>query len=437
MKKVTLLAVLQQSEYDFVYFQRWLDRHQNDHELLIKPDHWTMKLVLINLISTLLFFLPVVVSIKLATFFVGVPENLFRHLIYYSAQWKLQFYQKRGLQVLIVAGSFAKTSTKHLLFNLLKDNLSVIATPESVNTKLGIARVIHRQLQAKNQLFIVELGEYQPGDMTTLLDFVRPQWGILTPLAQQHLERMGSFENIVKTFQEVTDFFAKQPKALLVHQANQKYFQHLYPWLSYYPATNLKISQVAVNRQGTSFSLKAYDFQGEKLFTKLYGEHQLENALPAFFLAQQLGLPLSEIAKQFANLPFINRRHQPFFGQNDVLVLDNSYNTNPEAIQTSLKLLAQLSKAQKIVITMGFVELGSQELTENRQLGELLAKKVDLLGVVDSTAAAAIKAGFLKTRQKRDLFTGVDAKSIIKEMQMFIKPGATILIEGGSRELYQ
>lgn len=437
MKKITLLAVLQQSEYDFFYFERWLERHRDEDELLIKPERWTTKLVLISFFSSLFFFLPAVRGLQFAKAIVSIPENLLRNLIYSFAEKKLSRYKKRGLQIVVIAGSFAKTSTKHLMLNLLKDSIAVLATPASVNTKLGIAKIINRQLRHRHQLFIVELGEYQLGDMETLLNFVQPQWGILTPLADQHLERMGSFQNVIKTFEEVVDFFANKSEALLVHRQNERYFKDNYPKLIYYPSTGLQINKVQVDRRGTHFDLKAYDLTEMRLFTQLYGKHQLENALPAFFIAQKLSLSLADVAKRFDQLPFIEHRHQPVFLHNDILVLDNGYNTNPQAITTSLELLAQLSKSQKIVVTMGFVELGDQEMKENFSLGELLAKKTDLLGVVNSAHANMIKQGFLKTRSKQDIFIGTSAKSIIQKMQIAIKPGATILIEGGDRELYQ
>ena len=196
MKRETLLAILQQSEYDFYYFKQWYHRHKNEQELLIKPEKWTVKLRLINFISRCLFFLPTFLAIKYATLLLLVPESIGRVFIYQIASLKLAAYKKNGLKVVVVAGSYAKTSTKHLLFNLLRDETKLLVTPSSINIKLGIAQIICNNLAKTHQLFVVELGEYKLGDIQELLNYVQPHWGILTPITIQHLERMGSFANI-------------------------------------------------------------------------------------------------------------------------------------------------------------------------------------------------------------------------------------------------
>jgi len=136
-------------------------------------------------------------------------------------------------------------------------------------------------------------------------------------------------------------------------------------------------------------------------------------------------------------LPSIPHRHEPILGMKNVLVLDNGYNTNPDSAQDSLKLLAALDASQRIIVTLGFVELGKDSAAIHEAFGESLAHSVEYAGIIESEATEALLAGFIRAGGKRDHFiTGKDQTDVIARLQSVIQPNAVILLEGGYRELY-
>src|SRR5690554_3802461 len=141
MNKTTLLAILQQSEYDVPRLKQWVKDHASETQV-IEPPEWTPKLKLINLVSSLLFFLPSVTAIAVATWVTFPLEQVIRWYYYFSATSKLLRAKKQGLVVVAIAGSYAKTSTKHILAHALGGSHQVLMTPKSINTLLGIAHVI-------------------------------------------------------------------------------------------------------------------------------------------------------------------------------------------------------------------------------------------------------------------------------------------------------
>lgn len=440
MEKNTLLAILQQGEYDVPRLKKWVAHH--DPAEKVSPPDWTPKLKLINVISGILFFLPPLVGIQIAVALLTPVEMLIRWSIYTVASCKLAYLKFRGLKVIGIAGSYAKTSTKNVLYHTLSDQLPTVMTPKSVNTLLGIADVILHQLSSKDKVFIVEFGEYHLEDIPNLTRFVRPHLGILTPLGRQHLELLGGFDNIVKTMSEFVRFFEKNPERLLVHEQNRAHFPNVIS--SYYgasPKAQLRVFNVAVSRAGTEFEVFNQTIHGTtqtwQVFSPLYGEHQAINSLCCFWIGGQFGLTSKAVIKRLATMPYITRRHQPTFADHNVLILDNSYNTNADSIKESLKLLNQLEPSRRFIVTLGFTETGDQAESLHRELGQLLASQVDYVGLIKAPWTQAIIDGFVAAGgDQRHVKVGDTQEAAFSQIQDKVIPNAVILFEGGYQEVY-
>jgi hypothetical protein len=100
--------------------------------------------------------------------------------------------------VIGIAGSVGKTTTKELLKHLLSD-LSPIATPEHVNTEMGVAQWMQREQSAMREksIVIVEMGAYRTGEIALMCSFARPTIGVMTALGSDHLALFGSEQAII------------------------------------------------------------------------------------------------------------------------------------------------------------------------------------------------------------------------------------------------
>jgi UDP-N-acetylmuramoyl-tripeptide--D-alanyl-D-alanine ligase len=470
---ITALAILQQSEYDCRIFLDWWNRNQSKAGTQVEPDQWTPKLKLIFYICSILFFVPTHTKVCLASKLARIPEWFIATYKIHQAVTKLRRAQKNGLVVVAVAGSYAKTSTKHWVYHLLQKQVSVLHTDKSINTPLGIAQTISTKLTKNHQLFIVELGEYYQGDITKLAKIVNPDYGIVTPIGHQHLERMHTITAIAQTIGELVTYFvnkkqtaktkAAQDIPVLVAAENKPHFDSLFESipLKYYgidsknmdknsTPTKQKlhwaITSSSVSRSGTEVAIQGPSAADKySFFTPLYGAHQATNALPAFWLAQELAntsskeltnVSLEKVAQAAATMPYIPQRHQPHFAANDVLILDNSYNTNPESFAISLALINELKPSKRFVITLGFVELGSATETMHQELGKQLAKNADYVGIIDSQQAVQIQKSFEAAGGKPSTIVIADSpEACMAKLQPHVVPGSVILFEGGYREV--
>jgi len=142
----------------------------------------------------LVLFSPIVIVISYA---VAKPmEELIKLHYLKKAKRKLQ---KLNCKKIAITGSFGKTSTKNILYQILAEEFDVCATPKSYNTPMGICKTILEDLKETDEFFIVEMGAKHVGDIGFLAKYVGVDFGIMTPIGNCHLETFGSIENIEKT----------------------------------------------------------------------------------------------------------------------------------------------------------------------------------------------------------------------------------------------
>lgn len=435
MTLTTVTAILQQSEYDAQYFTEWYQRHQGE-SIEVKPEKVTAKFKVVRVLLMLLAFIPMISRVRVVLSMVHCGEAVVRRGIYTIAQVKLAWLKRRGLKVVAIAGSYGKTSTKSLLQQAVSDQLQVLITPKSINTPLGISQVILQDLKPYHQVFVAELGEYYRGDIAALAAFVKPDYGIVTPIGRQHLERMGDIQTIAATIGELIEYFSDSNQVIMAGSNTKHLPEFTGPTYGLESAATYRVAKTQVSRSGTEFEL--IDPEGQHhVFTPLFGEHQAVNLLPSFWLAENLGLDQDQVVQKCASLVAVTRRHEPTFLDNDILVLDNSYNTNPDSIEASLKLFEQLGAKTRILVTMGFVELGESSEKIHCQLGEKLVSKVDYLGLLETPHAEWIIEGWLKGGGKKmAITTGTSAEDVLQHMQTVITPGSVIILEGGYKELF-
>ncbi len=435
--KSTLLAILQQAEYDRADFTKWVQNHQQE-EAKITPEKWTLKLRVISILSLLFFWLPLPTALLLALTMVQPIETLLRLSFYTPAMLKLRILQLRGMKVVAIAGSYAKTSTKHIVKHALGDELQVVVTPKSYNTLLGIAKVILGELPLSTQVFVVEMGEFNHGDIKALANLVNPDEVIITPLGRQHLERFGSVEAIADQMKDLVTHLSQDPKHILLAEENERFFgEYNLPLYGSSDHSKLQVIGTDVSKRGTDYKIKI----GEQVlsgFLPLFGAHQVRNALVSIWLAQKLDIKPATIVSKLTTVPYIERRHQPHFAANNVVILDNSYNTNPDAAVASLQLLQQLAtKDRALVITAGFTELGKQTHQIHEAFGKLLPTYTEYLGLVNSPWVHDIVKGFISAGGHKDhVMIGKDIDEAFAKAESFVKPNGVVLFEGGYREIY-
>lgn len=405
------LQIFQQSEYRITNFLKWIVNNFFKRKIEDKKKlYFSIKaktilalsigldLLVIVILSIYFGFIGLVLGIIVSTqsylFLVASAlilkpfEMIRRFQLKTNAIKKLSKY--KALTVIGITGSYAKTSVKEFLYQILKTEYQVLKTPQSYNTVLGIAKVIDLELDGTYQYFVCEMAAYKRGEIKELTQMLKPKHGILTGINEQHLELFGSIENTILAKFELIDALPENGIAIInggndLIKENVKKYQRNFVVYGLgdfkFTAKNIKITE-----SRTSFDLildgKSYPCQ-----TSLAGRSQVENIVAASAMAFKLGVYPEKIVDAVKNLSPVPHRLELKFSKN-ALIIDDAYNSNVTGFKEALNLLGSFKNKEKVLVTPGIVDLGVLTLKAHRQLGELAGKICDavvLVGKSDRT----------------------------------------------------
>ncbi|MCH5153806.1 MAG: UDP-N-acetylmuramoyl-tripeptide--D-alanyl-D-alanine ligase [Clostridiales bacterium] len=310
--------------------------------------------------------------------------------------------------VIGITGSFGKTTAKNLLKDMLLAKYTVLATPGSYNTPMGVCKTINNDL-GDEKIFIAEMGARYKGDIKELCDIVSPVYGIITAVGDMHAETMGSRMDIADVKYELAAALPDSGTlALNGYNEDCKALKERKPLCKVTVAgEDVAYENLTIDARGTSFCLVVGD-KRQNVTTKLLGAHIAETVCTCACIAISLGVELSDIAAAVENAQPVEHRLQ-LLDSGAVTVIDDAFNANPIGAKNALDVL-KCFDGIKVIITPGFVELGALEKPCNVELGKQIADATDYAFLVGSRAAdiksGAVKAGM--SEEKIKLFSTRD-----------------------------
>ena len=316
----------------------------------------------------------------------------------------------KDLIIIGVTGSYGKTSTKNYLYRILSEKYNTLITPGNYNTTLGVVRTIREQLQPMHQVFIVEMGAKQPGDIKEICDLVHPTIGIVTSVGEMHLETFKTKENIQKTKFELIRSLPSDGLGVINADSEGIATYADIPANCPIVRYGIKAPEAGFRADGVRYSASGTDFEvvspggRTALHTSLMGECNVLNILGAAVVAQRLGVSDRQLQMAVAKLRQVEHRLSVSV-KGGLTVLDDAYNSNPEGARMALDVLAALDlpqRAKRIVVTPGFVELGQRQEAACEQLGARIARSADILIIVNKLNKNAIYKGATEAGMPED-----------------------------------
>jgi UDP-N-acetylmuramoyl-tripeptide--D-alanyl-D-alanine ligase len=301
-----------------------------------------------------------------------------------------------------VVGSYGKTSVKNILKTILSEKYSVVATPESFNTPMGIAKTVCAPDFDQKQIFIAEMGARKAGDIAELCNMVKPDYAVFTGVCEQHIQGFGSLENVWKEKSEILRCGAKKVicGAGLKPYLEREFFDKIGDTV----LIDDEEFEADSGAAATVFKMRIFGEMVE-MKTILLGKMAVENIRLAVYIALELGMTADEIARGVEKLQPIPHRLQ-LIENGGVYILDDGYNCNPKGAEEAIAALKRFL-GKKYIVTPGIVECGILEEKINGALGEKLAKAgFDKTILVGNTLVNAVKNGYEKA--------GGDTSALIK-----------------------
>jgi len=340
------------------------------------------------------------------------------------------------LKIIGVTGSYGKTSTKHYLNRILSEKYDVMMTPGSFNTTMGVIRTVREYLKPYNEVFIVEMGAKQPGDIKEICDLVHPEIGIVTAVGEQHLESFKTIENVQRTKFELIVSLPTDGLAVVNND---------FPFVANRKVDNVKCIRYAVSEcgpaeyiaedirysaHGTSFTVVTPTGEKFGFSTHLVGECNVSNLLAAIIVALRLEVPIEKIRYAVNDIQQVEHRLNMKRTPGGVTIIDDAFNSNPTGSKMALDVLKMMTGGRRIIVTPGMIELGERQEELNAKFGEYIAGAADIAIIVGHYNREAIISG-IKSTDTTSL--DVHAVNSFSEAQQLLattlKPGDTILYE--------
>ena len=301
--------------------------------------------------------------------------------------------------LIALTGSAGKTSTKDMLASILSECGDVLSTAGNFNNEIGVPLTL-LNLSARHQYAVVEMGAAKAGDIDYLCQFAKPTVAIVTNAGSAHLEGFGSIDVIAKTKGAIFEALDDQGTAIinaddqfaplwkqLAANAAVKTFSLQDPGADVF-ATDIQPASV----KGLVFELHA---QGESraVTLPLLGEHNIANALAASAAAIAAGATLDQVQNGLSKVKAASGRLRLLTVNDQLTVIDDTYNANPESVKAAIDVLASLSDDSCLVLgQMG--ELGPQTEQLHKEIGVYAGEKNIKQLIAIGPSADAVAAGF-------------------------------------------
>lgn len=347
------------------------------------------------------------------------------------------------LKIVGITGSFGKTSTKHFLEKILAQKYNVLITPGSYNTLMGVVITVRNFLKSTHDVFIVEMGAKQEGDIKEICDLVHPEMGVITAVAEQHLETFGSIDNVQKTKFELAEALPSNGIAVLnadyetitSYPHKNKVDKRYYGLES--PQAQLTAHQVRYTPKGMQFEVHENGKKILDLETKLMGNHNISNILASCAVALAWEVSLEDIRYGVKKIAPVKHRLEVKRQKSGITIIDDAFNSNPAGSKMALEVLEKIEGNKKIIITPGMVELGDKEYDYNKAFGEYIAEVCDYVILVGNKQTKPIQDGLkAKHYDKNKLFVASDLRVAQSRLKQIIEVGDVVLYENDLPDTY-
>ena len=380
--------------------------------------------------------------------------------------------QKQKQYIIVVSGSLGKTSTKEAAWQVLRKNFNIRKNQGNYNNEIGIPltilsdKILHRKsisewlrillfalpllfLKSQNypQMLILEIAAQKPGDLKYLMDILsrgRIRAFVLTAIQPCHLEFFGTMDAILKE-KIVPIFYIPQDGFVIINKDScnlekiRKALQEekktmpsnlLTYGFSEKSSIQIKAKEPDINGLKFEFLYKNRSFPGE--LKEAISPFQILPLAGAFALGICFDIETSQILEGLENYRPLPGRFKKIKTKKGILIIDDTYNSSPEAARLALKALSAYGFAKRKIAVLGdMLELGKSSEKLHRAIGKLIPTlNIDHLLTFGKEAKfiheEALKNGFpVEKAQWSD-----NIESIEKSLSNILNPGDIILVKG-------
>jgi UDP-N-acetylmuramoyl-tripeptide--D-alanyl-D-alanine ligase len=331
--------------------------------------------------------------------------------------------------VIGVTGSAGKTSTKDIIAAMLSIKMPVGKTIGNLNNHVGVPLSLLR-LPRESQVAVIELAMNHAGEIRDLCALARPNMGVVTNVGHAHMESFSSIEGVAAAKRELIESLPSDGIAVLnADDPLVSQFASAHPGktitFGLSESSDVRATEVELTGEGLRFRVANTLFE-----SPLAGRHNLMNLLAGIAVAREFGIPardLTEVVKNFTPGAMRGER----FLHNGILILNDCYNSNPDAARAMIDALRDTPAKRRIAVLGEMLELGRWAEALHRDVGSYAARQgIDVLvgirGEARHLVDAAREAGYAVDAA----FFFSDPTEAGDQIRRIAQPGDVILFKG-------
>jgi len=329
-----------------------------------------------------------------------------------------------------------KTTTKEFAAHVLQSEFSVYRSPGNFNNLFGLPLALC-ELSGYDHIGIFEMGMSAPGEIAEMCRIAHPSVGVITNVAPVHLEFFASIEEIAGAKAELAGGLG--PSGTLIYNADDPLVAQIgagFPGrrLSFgtAPSADVRAAEIeVVSLRETRFraSTSGRSFKAAIPFA---GRHYVMNVLPALALAVHYGLGPDQIAASLRDLPQGPMRGQVLAFKGGFTVIDDTYNSNPRALQQMIETICALPCAGRRILVAGeMLELGPAADALHYECGAWAARRgIDILVAVRGSAREIARGAVENGLSDAKVFFFTEVDPAIDYLTRAVRSGDVVLIKG-------
>jgi alanine racemase len=346
-------------------------------------------------------------------------------------KWAQIILTRFNTTVIGVSGSVGKSTTKEAIAAVLSTRHNVYKSPGSYNGRFGLPLALGK-LTANDRIAVLEYGTDRFGEIAELVEATGPRVGVVTTIGHGHTDRLGTLNNIAAENGVLIERLPSDGLAVL------NYDDDLVRAMSIHgpqhiltigldragPAygADLMAYNLVTTRDKTGFDLRYQQDRYQGRWVPLLGAHQLYSVLAALAVGLYFEVPIEDGLRALTNLEPLPGRLRPLEGINGSLIIDDTFNANPESAAAALDWLASIrppdgKSAGRLIGVFGDMdELGAHALPGHMEVGQRAADVLDLLITEGEQGAVIGRAALdhgLRREQVKMTFSHRDAAELL------------------------
>ena len=342
---------------------------------------------------------------------------------------------RRPVKVVGVTGSVGKTTTKEFAAALLASRFRVLKSEGNFNNHLGLALSLLR-LEPGHEAAVLEMGMSAPGEIRALTRIAPPDVAVITNVSPVHLEFFAGLEDIARAKKEILD--GARPGATAVLNGDDPLVRAMAAGFAgrailfgRTPDCPVRAEDV-VSRGYDGFELRlVYGDETGRVALPCVNGAAVDNLLAAAAVGLSFGLGLDEIVPAIRGLRPMAMRGAAAPAARGLRLYDDSYNSNPRALEAALASLGALPAGRHVAVLGDMLELGPDGPELHRRAGQTVARAGwDVLIAVGPLAAFIADGAAGAGLPAAAIHRFADAAAAAAAIGGLVREGDLVLVKG-------